>query len=300
MPVTGGDSALTSSTAHFSWRARTSRRRDSGSASAGAITRMAEDEMQKPRMPKTHCPSGHALEGVNLLIDNRGARICRTCRRAAVRKWQKAISGEGKLAFRVRANEQRKRDRRKGHIRHGYTRNGIANMVTREHVEQIFESVRESGALKAAYPIIGQWKMKAFLFFNPKVYVAINKLRERTKGTIVMAPAISIRRPARVEGLIERINLAVPRYLQRDHRDDVVSDRACAWLEGRLRADDIERRAIEYVRARFKSDHNKHGDLSLDVPIYLDGSATLLDRLSTEAEAGLWDINMMASTGRRK
>jgi hypothetical protein len=60
------------------------------------------------------------------------------------------------------------------------------------------------------------------------------------------------------------------------------------WLEGRLRANDIERRATEFVRARFKSDHNKHGDLSLDVPIYIDGSATLLDRLSTETGSNYW------------
>jgi hypothetical protein len=152
------------------------------------------------------------------------------------------------------------------------------------------------------YPIVGQWKMKAFLYFNPKVRAAINKLRDPKKQTIITAPAILHRDPARIENIIERINLAVPRYLQRDHRDDVASDMTYAWLEGRLRDEDIERCATEFVKARYETDHNKYGDRSLDVPIYVDGSATLLDKLSTETgSSGYWgDINMMASTGRRK
>lgn len=32
---------------------------------------------------KTHCPSGHPYEGDNLLVDGRGHRQCRECRRAA-------------------------------------------------------------------------------------------------------------------------------------------------------------------------------------------------------------------------
>jgi hypothetical protein len=181
-----------------------------------------------------------------------------------------------------------------------FNRSNIARTVTRDHAEQIFEAVRDTGLLKAAYPIIGYWKMKAFLFFNPKVNATIAKLRHRVKKNIITAPAISHYNPAEVERAIERINLAVPRHLQRDHRDDTVSDMTCAWLEGRLRDDDIERRAPEFVRGRFKSDNNKYGDLSLDVPIYLDSSSTLLDTLSTDSESGYWDPNMMASTGRRK
>ena len=40
--------------------------------------------------------------------------------------------------------------------------------------------------------------------------------------------------------------------------------------------------------------------VSLDARLYDDGNATLLDCLSTEAGTGYWDINMMASSGRRK
>jgi hypothetical protein len=247
---------------------------------------------------KTHCPNGHALEGSNLILPKRGGRVCRICKSAATRRWLDAADEPEKLVRRRRFKQNRILARRAGDIRNGYTRAGIARAVTREHVEQMFEIVGENGLLKAAYPVIGEWKMKAFLFFNPKVNAAINKPRHPV--SVIAAPAISLRNPAAAARIIDRINRAVSRGLQRDHRDDTISEMACAWLEGRLQEDDIEKRAGEFARSRFKSDHNKYGDLSLDVPIYVDGSATLMDRLSTETESGYWDLNMMASTGRRK
>jgi hypothetical protein len=124
--------------------------------------------------------------------------------------------------------------------------------------------------------------------------------QQRRPTSIIAAPVISLRNPATAARILDRINLAVSRGLQRDHRDDTISDMTCVWLEGRLREDDIEKRASNFARARFKSGHIKYGDLSLDVPIHVDGSATLLDRLSTETESGYWDPNVMASTGGRK
>jgi hypothetical protein len=38
----------------------------------------------------------------------------------------------------------------------------------------------------------------------------------------------------------------------------------------------------------------------LDARLYDDGNATLLDRLSTDASTGCWDVIMMASTCCRK
>jgi hypothetical protein len=157
--------------------------------------------------------------------------------------------------------------------------------------------------IRSVKGVLGAGKAQAFLFFNPKVHATLWRIRRGSRAShkLIAAPAVvSLNNPERAEHILVRINQAVPCYLQRDHRDDVVSDMTYAWMEGRLRPDDIERRTIEFVRARFKSDHNKYGNLSLDVPIYLDGTATLLDRLSTEVDTGYWDINVMASTGRRK
>ncbi len=71
-------------------------------------------------------------------------------------------------------------------------------------------------------------------------------------------------------------------------------------LEGRLKRSEIAARAREFIRAEYKSNHNAWGPRSLDAWLFDDGNATLLNRLSTEAGTGYWDINMMASTGRRK
>jgi hypothetical protein len=254
--------------------------------------------VKKP--PKTHCPSGHALEGKNLEINRRGSRVCRICRHETTRRWIQNNPEKHAVNHRLAMRRRRFRLYKAGSVRHGFSRSNIARTVTRDHAEQMFEAVRDNGLLKAAYPIIGYWKTNAFLFFNPKIHAALIKLRDPAKKTIITAPRISHHNPRQVERAIERINVAVPRHLQRDHRDDTISDMTFAWLEGRLRDVDIERNASSFVRARFKSDHNRYGDLSLDVPIYVDGSATLLDSLSTDSGAGYWDPNMMASTGRRK
>lgn len=38
---------------------------------------------------KTHCPHGHPYEGRNLIKDPRGYRLCRTCKQARQRRWEK-------------------------------------------------------------------------------------------------------------------------------------------------------------------------------------------------------------------
>jgi hypothetical protein len=55
----------------------------------------------------------------------------------------------------------------------------------------------------------------------------------------------------------------------------------------------------DYVTAQFRQ-YSKYDRVSLDARLFEDGNATLLDRLSTDVDTGYWDINMMASTGRRK
>jgi hypothetical protein len=90
----------------------------------------------------------------------------------------------------------------------------------------------------------------------------------------------------------------VPDTLPAQIRDDVIGAMALAVVEGRLRTADIRKRVREFITAQYRQ-FSKYGPISLDARLSEDGNATLLDRLSTDVEAG-WDINMMASTGRRK
>jgi hypothetical protein len=71
-----------------------------------------------------------------------------------------------------------------------------------------------------------------------------------------------------------------------------------AIVEGKLRPTDMRRRVREYVTAQFRQ-VSKYGPASLDARLSEDGSATLLDRLSTDVGTGFWDVNMIASSGRR-
>jgi hypothetical protein len=48
----------------------------------------------------------------------------------------------------------------------------------------------------------------------------------------------------------------------------------------------------EYIKAQFRQ-FSKFTSVSLDAQLFDDGNATLLDRLSTDADTGYWDPNMM-------
>jgi hypothetical protein len=83
---------------------------------------------------------------------------------------------------------------------------------------------------------------------------------------------------------VDRINAAVSRSLSRDHRDDVIADMVEAVLTENLKPEDIERRVSEFVRARFRLDHNCYEDLSLDMPAFFEGEMSLIGTISR----GLW------------
>ena len=44
------------------------------------------------QLAKTHCPQGHPYSGDNLIINNRGARICRKCRSGIDRRYRERNS----------------------------------------------------------------------------------------------------------------------------------------------------------------------------------------------------------------
>ena len=67
-------------------------------------------------------------------------------------------------------------------------------------------------------------------------------------------------------------------------REEVISAMCLALCEGRLLAKDIRGRVGEFVRAQWRQ-FSKFGPLSLDAPVFEDGSATLGDTITR----GLWD-----------
>lgn len=87
-----------------------------------------------------------------------------------------------------------------------------------------------------------------------------------------------------IGSLLDRINAVVPRYLARDHRDDVIGDMVLAVYEGRLEEADIERRVGEFVNVGYRRDHDKHKTVSLDVPLFDGSELRGIDRITT----GLW------------
>lgn len=95
------------------------------------------------------------------------------------------------------------------------------------------------------------------------------------------------------------IRSEVPASLPAQIRDDVIGTMALEIVEGKLRTADIRRRVREYITGQFRQ-FSKYTQVSLDARLYDDGSATLLDRLSTETDTGYWDVNMMVTSGRRK
>jgi hypothetical protein len=85
--------------------------------------------------------------------------------------------------------------------------------------------------------------------------------------------------------IMDVISAAVPRHLPRDLRDDAIQNIWMAVLEGRLKRSEIATRAHKFVRAEYQNNHNAWGPRSLDVPICLDSSTTLIETVTS----GLWD-----------
>src|SRR5690606_38241534 len=44
------------------------------------------DTFQAANAAKTHCPEGHPYTGDNLIVNNRGSRVCRACKRRTDRR----------------------------------------------------------------------------------------------------------------------------------------------------------------------------------------------------------------------
>jgi hypothetical protein len=233
------------------------------------------------------CPNGHAVEGDNARVDSRGSRICVACSRAQRKAWRER--NPQKSALHIRASRHRGRVR--GNIRNGYYKGNIERTVTREHVAQVLEMVREHGTIAGAFPILGQSKTRALMFFRPKLRVAIDKIKAdfaKRKSVITAVPAVTRiytqRSPASAQRIMQLIGSTIPPWVARDHRDDVAADMLEAWWSGRLLERDIASCAKLFINSRFKIDHNKWGTVSLDAPLTAETTKTLGDILPADRQ----------------
>lgn len=53
---------------------------------------------RRPAEPKTHCIRGHEFSGDNLYVTPKGNRQCKTCRRDALREWNRAKAAARRAA----------------------------------------------------------------------------------------------------------------------------------------------------------------------------------------------------------
>lgn len=235
-----------------------------------ANARAARQRKGSLRSTLTHCKYGHPFSGENLyLAPGRKERKCLAC-----------LKRRGERARRV--SEQQ----------------------ARRVVEALNEGKTISNITKTGQSYIVNHR--ALLLFRQKhpTFDRFVVRRSAANAKVRHAEATArrfqiLRAPAPVDDIFALLRSAVPATLPRQIRDDVIGKMALEIFEGKLRPADIGRRVREYVAAQFREFSN-FGRVSLDARLYDDGNATLLDRLSTEACTGYWDINMMASSGRRK
>jgi hypothetical protein len=219
---------------------------------------------------RTHCVHGHPLSGDNLYIrlDRPEHRECKRCRHLAVKRYQARLPSEQSVRRLIEAAKSGQTIKNVCYGQRGRRKTKVPGLFVM-HREQL-------NTLAVASPPLGE---RLFRMFH------INETSARIEGAKSrrVHPSPSIIRAT--DDIMEVIAAAVPRYLQRDHRDDVIQNIWLDVLQGRLRRSDIAARTREYIRAEYKMNHNAWGTRSLDVPIYLDGNTTLLDMLTR----GLWD-----------
>lgn len=224
---------------------------------------------------KTHCPAGPPLSGANLFRSTDGFRRCRAC------------------------------------LSNSTTNNRTVNEdQARRVVEALNAGAIISQFTKANQPgyILNNRALTLFRRKNPKFdrFVlkrsAMNVESRRAEGS----PARDLRIIQKADAITEKgadifalIRAAVPHTLPCQIREETIAAMALALVEGKLKPGDVRKRAQEFVSVQFRR-ADWHRTRSLDARLFSDGNATLLDRLSSEAETGYWDVNMMASAGRRK
>lgn len=224
---------------------------------------------------KTHCKFGHLLSGANLFRSTDGFRRCRAC-------------FSNSMANNRTVNEDQAR-----RVVEALNAGAIISQFTKANRPGYILNNRALTLFRRKNP-----KFDRFVLKRSVVNVEVR----RVEGS----PARDLRIIQKADVLTEKgadifalIRAAVPYGLPVQIRQDTISAMALAFVERRLKLNDIRKRTQEFVSAQFeRAGWNR--TRSLDARLSADGDATLLDRLSTEADTGYWDVNMMVSAGRRK
>jgi hypothetical protein len=212
------------------------------------------------------CRRGHAIIGDNIHIYSpRGCRYiqCRTCRIEHRKRHLKTrLPSAKKMGEVVSAlHEGKTITEIVGFKAHRYTPGTM--VIDRRYLNNFFEE-------------------------NPKIKKRLLRMSAKNAAVLRQERFALIARPAiirDIDDIMDTIRAAVPMYLPRDHRDDVIQNIWLAVIERRLNWSEIASRAREFIRAEYRTSHNAWGPRSLDVPIWIDGNTTLLDTLTR----GLWD-----------
>jgi len=209
------------------------------------------------------CQSGHAIVGENIYLTNHTI-LCRICT---------------KISWRLTSKN--------GNLREATVRRVLLELQEGKVISEIVDTGR----------------LKFFCSANPKLGGRIKALAEKNRVTSFKQKIERNRRAAApvlfrnygrdVFQAIRRATASIGEW----ERGDVMSLMFIAVAENRLNLADADDRVEEFVKVHRRRPR-VYGESSLDKPVSFDSSATLLDMLSTES--GSWDVNMMASTGRRK
>jgi hypothetical protein len=217
------------------------------------------------------CGKGHALLGDNVVLEGRFPKRreirCRIC-----------LSAKNK---RVRATVLP-------------TQNQMRSVFEALHAgKSVYQIVGKHPRYRVGGAIVHDTALRNFFLANVsaarriKAMSARNVIAQREAAKqlhIITAPSI-IRAADDIMNVICAAVDAVPRRLVKDHRDDVIQNIWLDILQGRLKRHEIAAHARRYVNDEYRTSHNKYGNRSLDVPIWIDGNTTLLDTLTR----GMWD-----------
>jgi hypothetical protein len=221
---------------------------------------------------KTHCQNGHPLAGQNLRIASSGDRRCVTCLRAA---HSKAKAKPGHVEF----------------VHSGNLPEHVVRLVLEGlNAGRTLQSIvgRQGNRNNPQDKIVHERALSAFRRRHRKVGEFIEKLAKKNRDALIHAPRNLVGSSPRILAathLIDKINAAVPQYLSRDMRDDVIQNVWLAVQEGRLKERDISARVGEFIKSEYRQNHNSWGPRSLDMPISVENETPLIDMITR----GLWD-----------
>lgn len=231
-----------------------------------ANTELANARKGSKKRSQTHCIHGHLFAGRNLLIEPKtGFRRCRVCT---------------------------------------MSRMAAPRPLTQAEIQKVTAALNEGqtiskicwgkiGSEKVAKPIIGFNLLKRHREANPVFDRFVSSVMVQTRSRAWQRRQNSqlfhtnvIRAQTNDYHAVADM---VPQGLPPDVRDDIVQSIFMALIEGSLQRNQVRERIREFVTAHNR-DANKHGVgkfglISLDAPIFDDGSGSLGDRVSR----GLWD-----------